>query len=962
MEKIENPAQYEAIHSEGPTLVIAGPGTGKTYTIIERVLYLIRDRKVKPEQIMIVTYTVKASKELMTRLTNELSRQGIEINLHEMYIGTFHHICRRLLKEFREYTRLERNFIETDQFEQQYMVYENLKEFEKIPNFRLVVPLSYINKAGEEILFSPWRRCRTICQYVNRLSEELMNPADMTVSSDEKTRVLGWMMIRYEKLAKKKNFLDFTKLQTEAYYILSEKENVRRRVLEKIRYILVDEYQDTNYIQEQLVQLLGGRDRNVFVVGDDDQSIYRFRGATVANILQFKRHFGSDCRVITLRTNYRSNQGIVSFCMRWMARPDWFSWERMGQLYRYRKGMVEAAGGREKVPSVVRITASANERRFEERVCDFIEGLMKKGCITDYNQVALLFDSVKGDTSIRLQYALDQRHIAVYAPRSGHFFDRKEVAWFFGCLLFLFSAIRRKLGQSREMDETEGIRGKYALFLSMAEVMMEKHGDLKQWVRQIKRKIEREKKLPQNLLPLTYEILSFAPFSQWIDKAAEKECNEARNLAAITRLISRFDCFIEENHGYGKETLDDVYTFFATYLRLWYENGVGEYEDEEAYAPSGQVSFLNIHQSKGLEYPVVIVASLHEKPRGEDSLISRVVEKMTGRSSYEPYRDIRDFDFRRKYYTAFSRAGTVLALACHVQKGKSPAEVFQKPLESLPEYDSGEIDFTKLHFRPIERGRFKPRISFTSQAALYEECPMKYKLNRVYRFAPVRGLALLYGTLVHETIEDIHRTVLGGHEERLTPANVYAWLMADYQALSKAENTWLSRKELERAFQEVLGYVSYRQEDWSMIREAEYPLELVKDDYIMNGTIDLLQSGGGKVDIIDFKTGRRPDRNSPLFQRYESQLRIYAYLVEKKLQAPVGRLLLYFTGETEQPLEEVSGSREQVEERMKEFDRTARRILAEDFNHRKKKVNGKLPESCRLCEWRAYCERRKDEI
>lgn len=98
---------------------------------------------------------------------------------------------------------------------------------------------------------------------------------------------------------------------------------------------------------------------------------------------------------------------------------------------------------------------------------------------------------------------------------------------------------------------------------------------MKQWVRQIKRKIEREKKLPQNLLPLTYEILSFAPFSQWIDKAAEKECNEARNLAAITRLISRFDCFIEENHGYGKETLDDVYTFFATYLRLWYETGWG---------------------------------------------------------------------------------------------------------------------------------------------------------------------------------------------------------------------------------------------------------------------------------------------------------------------------------------------------------------------------------------------------
>ena len=159
MESIQNPDQYEAIHSEGPTLVIAGPGTGKTYTIIQRVLYLIRDRKVKPEQIMIVTYTVKASKELMTRLTNELSRQGIEINLHEMYIGTFHHICRRLLKEFREYTRLERNFIETDQFEQQYMVYEHLADFEEIPNFELVVQSSYINnRTGEEVTVPPWKR------------------------------------------------------------------------------------------------------------------------------------------------------------------------------------------------------------------------------------------------------------------------------------------------------------------------------------------------------------------------------------------------------------------------------------------------------------------------------------------------------------------------------------------------------------------------------------------------------------------------------------------------------------------------------------------------------------------------------------------------------------------------------------------------------------------------------------
>ena len=111
-----NESQKAAIHSEGPTLLIAGPGTGKTYTIIQRVLYLIREKRVKPEEIMLVTYTQKASKELTTRLTDVLSKAGIEVNLHEMYIGTFHHICRKILKEFQEYTHLPKNYLAVDQF------------------------------------------------------------------------------------------------------------------------------------------------------------------------------------------------------------------------------------------------------------------------------------------------------------------------------------------------------------------------------------------------------------------------------------------------------------------------------------------------------------------------------------------------------------------------------------------------------------------------------------------------------------------------------------------------------------------------------------------------------------------------------------------------------------------------------------------------------------------------------
>ena len=171
-----NDSQKAAIYSEGPTLVIAGPGTGKTYTIIQRVLHLIQDKHVKPEEIMLVTYTVKASKELTTRLTNELSQRGIEVNLHDMYLGTFHHICRMILKEFREYTTLERNYLETDQFEQKYLVYGHLKEFDQIPDFEKVVSKGYTDKMGQFHPKSPWKRCDLICHYVGGLAEELLDP------------------------------------------------------------------------------------------------------------------------------------------------------------------------------------------------------------------------------------------------------------------------------------------------------------------------------------------------------------------------------------------------------------------------------------------------------------------------------------------------------------------------------------------------------------------------------------------------------------------------------------------------------------------------------------------------------------------------------------------------------------------------------------------------------------------
>ena len=171
-----NDAQREAISTtEGPLLIIAGPGTGKTYTLVKRIVYLITEKNVLPEEIMIATFTEKAAKELVTRITNELYEIGIQINLNEMYIGTFHSICLRILKDHLEYTRIKKNYRMLDNFDQQYMVFQRINKFRSLPEFDAI----FEKKQGA------WRQAGTIVKYVNNLAEELVDTEKMMQDQDE---------------------------------------------------------------------------------------------------------------------------------------------------------------------------------------------------------------------------------------------------------------------------------------------------------------------------------------------------------------------------------------------------------------------------------------------------------------------------------------------------------------------------------------------------------------------------------------------------------------------------------------------------------------------------------------------------------------------------------------------------------------------------------------------------------
>lgn len=265
--------------TDGPVLITAGPGTGKTYTLVQRAIYLIEEKGVSPEEIFIATFTEKAAKELITRITNELANRNISLNVNDMYVGTFHSICLRIIKDHLEYTRLKKNYRLLDTFDQQYMVFREIHRFRNIPNIDVVMP-----KGGA------WKWAQAICELSNNLTEELVDIESMKADSDIEISSLAKIVNEYQMMLAEENLIDFSAIQTECFRLLIENTNVLEELRSNIKYIMVDEYQDTNYIQEQIVFLLGLHE-NICVVGDDDQGLYRFRGATIRNILEFPSKF-----------------------------------------------------------------------------------------------------------------------------------------------------------------------------------------------------------------------------------------------------------------------------------------------------------------------------------------------------------------------------------------------------------------------------------------------------------------------------------------------------------------------------------------------------------------------------------------------------------------------------------------------------------------------------------------------
>lgn len=964
-----NDAQRKAIMTtEGPLLIIAGPGTGKTFTLVQRIVYLIKEKGVKPEEIMVATFTEKAAKELVTRITNELLKIGETVNVNEMYVGTFHSICLRIIKEHLEYTRVKKNYRMLDQFDQQYMIFQHLNVFRNVPYYDELFTYN----------MGAWKQSGVLASYVSNLLEELVNTEEMLTDEDPQILAIAHILEEYERILQEENLIDFTSIQTEAYRLLKDNPDILTEIQEQIKYIMVDEYQDTNYIQERIVFLLAGKKKNICVVGDDDQGLYRFRGATIRNILEFPRNFGNgECKQVDLTVNYRSEKEIIDFYNDWMKETEGFHWKN----FRFDKEIVPGKKDYSTGTTVLKCSGIDDVNDWCENVYKFITGLEKKGVIKNYNQVAFLCRSVRNDKVLNLIRYLEDNDIPVYSPRSEMFFERKEIRELIGLMIMCFPNYYLRLKTDSFQITSENYREYYRFYrdccVEPASKLIKENKDLKVWYENI---LKKHSSLTKNtdyaFTGLLYQILQFEPFRSYIGiniGTGVVDERAARNISILSSVLGKYE-YLHRVEVFSPQNIVNVAErFFNMFLKFLYDGGIGEYEDDSEYAPSGCVSFMTIHQSKGMEFPIVFVDSLYQRPTAEkEGLVGKIEPKYFHRPPFEEHTDIKFFDFWRLYYTAFSRAQNLLVLTCNECGGswRAPSRYFEKFYNRIKDYES--IDLSDVVLEEVKPVNLKQQFSFTSHIELYENCSLQYKFFKELGFTQVRVGATLFGTLVHETIEDVHRAAMRHEEDTITPENVKQWLETNYSTLSKSEHSYLGEKQVEAAYNQVQAYVDRMNSGvgiipggegteslWNHIQDAEVDVSLVKPDYILKGTVDLIRGDGDTVEIVDFKSEQKPDLvvESDSIERYRRQLEVYAHLVEERTGKNVSKMHLYYTGETKgEPTVTFEKSKESIESTIHSFDEVVAKIQSHDFS-----TEAKNKKSCLNCDMRYYCGKVKTE-
>lgn len=885
-------------HGEGPLLVVAGAGTGKTTVIARRIAHLVASGRARPSEILALTFNDKAAAEMQERVDLLLPYGNADVR-----IATFHAFGEEVLSGHGLEIGIAPGSAVLDKTAQSLFLAERI---EKLP-LRRYAPLSdptrylgaladYFSRAKDE----PWRP-----EELSARAEERLGSSDDAVRDQaERGLELAEAYGAYDRLLWEAGFLDFGDLLALTHRLFEESPSALRRFQERFRYVLVDEFQDTNPVQFKIVRRLVERHRNLVVVGDDDQSIYRFRGAHLENILQFRERY-PDTREIVLRNNYRSTREILAVARRLIL----VNRERLEVRYGISKELEAHSRGPE--PQCREFATEADEAAW---VADQIERGVADGRRSRRDYAILVRTNEHAEPFLR---ALDERGIAYWFSGSRGLFQRPEVKQLIALLQSLHQETRP---EHLYLLASEGYDVPEEDLAKLMHLLKEGPGTLRAWLERAARGAregepaagvsEAGRERIARLLDDLRELESYAKgrrtgevlyrylerrgtLRALMDSSRYEDEGRARNLVKFFHIIRSFE----------RVALADRVPLFLRHLEA-----IQEYGEDPAVADldaaSNLVQVLTIHKAKGLEFPVVFLVQA-ASGRFPTNYRSRSPELPAGGSEtrvapvLDPAAMHREEE-RRLCYVALTRAREEL-IATYARDYGTASERTRSIFLSEA-FDLGKPVPPRVRRRAAElleahRGRDSSAPPSegpdpgTPHAPLalsfrrlddYATCPLRYRYLHLLGVGAVLppDPRVNFGQAVHRGMAfALARRIAGAPPTIEETLEVFgaSWRSAGYLS---AEH---ERARFEQGAEALRGFHEREIAGGPMPAAVERPFRVAlaqegdEAGVVLTGRIDRVDDGPGGTVLVDYKTAEVDDGEQAEKRAKEDlQLSVYA--------------------------------------------------------------------------------------
>jgi len=898
-----NPEQKKAVtHPAGPLLIIAGAGTGKTAVVTERIKWLIEKKNVKPSEILALTFTEKAAAEMEERVDVALPMGYVQT-----WISTFHSFCEQILRLEAVHLGLDPAFRILSEAESYLFVKKNLFQF----------PLDYYRPLG-----NPTKFISGMLTHFSRLRDENISSEEYLefvkhtgevgkkqekTGSPKHTLELALAYQKYQELKVKEGMMDFADLLFYTFKLFNDRPNILAKYQKQFKHVLLDEFQDTNYIQNEIALLLAGDDQNITAVCDDDQSIYRWRGAAVYNVLDFKEHYPKTT-VVSLIKNYRSPQVILDRAYEFIQHNNPDRLEVKEKIDKKLHSTVNPAGSdikliwEEKVEDTAEIIISEikrlvenDERHYQDfailvrannHAYPFLQALERASLPYQFLGPGQLYHQPEiKDLIAYFKLLYDpQDDIAVYRLLTKDYFgfNRRDMS-------FLISHARRKnLSLFETLEKLEGIK-------VLNKITYRKAKKLVKILHRHFKLIPKES--PGQLLYYFLENTNLLKF--YSDPKSPQHQREIRNISRFFNKIKSFEAQNPESNLYD----------FVEYLDFVINQGESPLASEVDWVDNNAVNILTFHSAKGLEFPVVFMVNLvndrFPTRRRADMLPlpDEIIKEPL------PSADPHLQEERRLFYVGMTRAKERLYFtgAKFYHDNKRPKRLSIFVTETLGEnlenfllrqdeaHQTSLFGWTPVSATPpvppSEEHISKTDYLSYSRLNTFNNCPRQYQYQYDLCLPQPPASALSFGDSMHQSLAEFYRRRVSNQKvdlETLQELLETLWISGGYGSKEHEQKQKKAGLEMLKSYFQKAYFPDQE------ILKIEFPFKIRLDEVSIGGRIDRVDRlPDGGLEIIDYKTGKSKTQKDA---DKDLQMSIYALAAKQKhiLDVPLEKLKLSF--------------------------------------------------------------------